>query len=624
MPSNVELLAPARDAATASAAIRHGADAVYIGAPAFGARAAASNSLDDIAKVVAEAHPFGVKVYVTLNTIIYNDELEHARKLVVDLWRIGVDAIIVQDMALLEMDIPPIDLHASTQCDSRDTDKILWLAKAGFSQIVLPREFSICQIKAARNALDNANELNTKLEVFVHGALCVSYSGDCHAGALLAGRSANRGECPQICRLDYLLTDSFGRPVKLPDGGNASRHWLSLADMNRLKHLEQLIDAGARSFKIEGRLKSAAYVKNVTAAYSQQLDRLISGYGGKFRRASFGQVEYNFQPDLRQAFNRGFTPYFIDSDAHTNITSWQTPKWVGRSVGMVVARQGYRLKIKGKADIHNGDGLGFFRPDGTYAGFRVNRVEGAWIIPAPGSAIPEGPGVELFRNADVEWESKMSRTDSARRTIAVTMRLRHLPDGRIAIDASDERGCAVSVASDDSFTDTALTPQTTQRRGVLERLGDTVYRLADLFDDCGEVFIPSKALTSLRRNAIDALDSDWRIRRNRILRKSSALESNALAGTTITYHDNVANTMAASFYEKHGASMAQAAVEVEKPAGDVRVMTTRYCIRRELGCCLKTSGADKLPTDLYLNAPIGRLALRFDCANCNMQVYIPN
>ena len=622
MAETLELLAPARDAATALAAISHGADAVYIGAPAFGARAAATNSLEDIARVVEAAHPFGVKVYVTLNTIIFDDELEEVSRLVRDLWKIGVDALIVQDMALLGLDIPPIDLHASTQTDARTTRKICNLARAGFSQIVVPREFSLDQIKEASEALAGMHLAEAvKLEVFVHGALCVSFSGDCHAGAVLSRRSANRGECPQVCRLLFTLTDGSGRPVTPPDGGSPTRHWLSTADLNRLDYLKELIEAGAGSFKIEGRLKSIDYVKNVTLAYSKELDTIVEASGGRLRRSSYGRVKANFAPDLSRSFNRGFTPYFLKPGFSTKITSWKTPKWVGRPVAKLIGAQGARLKVSLIEPVNNGDGLGFFDSEGRFTGFRVNRAEGSFLYPAPGSNLPAEKGTLLYRNADSAWDTALARNDSAARTIAVEMLVRPTPDGRVALDAGDERGCRITVCSTQVYSDKARTPQEGQRRGILERLGDTVYRLESLDDRCGDMFIPSKELTALRRLAVKALDDNWKIRFRRPTRRPDTLSPDALDGYVATYHDNIANREAEKFYESHGAAVGEKAVEVEIPKGKKRVMTTRYCLRHELGCCLKKPGADRLPAELFLDAPIGRLELRFDCKNCNMQAY---
>lgn len=617
-PRKLELLAPARDAATGMAAIRHGADAVYIGGPAFGARSAAGNTIGDIQRVVDFAHIFGVKVYVTLNTIIYDNELDDVRSLVTDLDRIGVDALIVQDMALLGIDIPPIELHASTQCDCRTPGKVAAMAAAGFSQIVLPREFSLDQIREAAAAAPD-----TSLEVFVHGALCVSYSGDCHAGWVTQHRSANRGECPQICRLQYTLTDSSGKPVRVPDGAPATRHWLSLADMRRIDSLGDLADAGASSFKIEGRLKGVSYVKEVTAAYSQALDRLVASAPDRYVRASYGRADVNFKPDTDACFNRGFTRYFLRGSDATGISATRSPKWTGRPVGRLVMSRPRFLTLDTDVSLHAGDGLGWFGDDGAFRGFRVNRVDDAGrIYPAPGSDVPVRPGTQLYRNRDNDREAMLGRDDTARRTIGLSAVLRLTPDRRPVIDLTDERGCSVSVAAAEACNDIARTPQADARRALIGRLGDTVYRLDSLDDLCGDAFIPAKALSALRREATDALDRAWRLSYRRTRRRAATLAPDAFAGTELTYHANVANRAACKFYEDHGAKVGQKALEVSPQSGDLRVMTTRYCLRRELGACLRDASVrDRLPSgDLYLDAPFGRLRLHCDCANCCMTV----
>lgn len=611
-PQPLELLAPARSPLEAQQAILMGADAVYIGGPAFGARSAAGNSVDDIRAVVAMARPFGVKVYVTLNTILYESELSEARQLIYTLYNIGVDALIVQDMALLEMDLPPIDLHASTQTDARTPDKAAWLARAGFSQIVLPREASLDEIRRYALAVPSA-----QLEVFVHGALCVSYSGDCHAGAALTSRSANRGECPQICRLRYTLEDADGRPIALPDGGSASRHWLSLADMNRIDYLADLADAGASSFKIEGRLKDASYVASVTAAYSRALDRLVAASDGRYRRASFGRVISDFTPDLQNTFNRGFTPYFLSPASRTGLTSWASPKWIGRPVGVVrTVGKGY-VDIAPSAPIANGDGLSFFDRDGNLAGFRVNRAEGSRLFVAPGTALPSEPGTELYRNSSASAE----RLPAARRVIDLNMSLSQLDDGRVCLSVSDSRGLSAEAVSDSPFCDIPKTSPLEHRRATLARLGNTIYSLASLSDPLTSVFIPAKALTDLRRRALEALDvlaaGKFAPRR----RRPATLPADAFRGLRLDYHANVANSLARRFYASHGATQVDSAFEVDHPRGMQRVMTTRYCLRRELGACLRTPQASVLPRELYLSAPIGRLKLAFDCQNCRMEVF---
>lgn len=621
-PCQLELLAPARDADTAIAAINHGADAVYMGAEAFGARAAAGNSVEDVARVAEYAHRFGARVYVTVNTIIFEDELEKVEQLIWQLWRAGADALIVQDMALLEMRLPPIELHASTQTDARTPEKVATMVKAGFSQVVVPREFSLDEISRSAAA---AAEAGGRIEAFVHGALCVSYSGDCHAGALLAGRSANRGECPQVCRLKFTLTGDDGKPVDVPDGGNASRYWLSLADMNRIDNLGDMADAGVSSFKIEGRLKSESYVKNVVGAYSKALDMVVEASGGRYCRSSYGRVKYTFSPNPVATFNRGFTRYFLtDKTAdQTAVSSWRSPKWTGRSIGTVTAvGKGFlRLKLNSGILLKNGDGLGFFNSRDEFDGVRANRIEGTTVWLPAGAKPDVKPGCEVFRNTDTEFENKVGRADSARRAIDVDICLRHLPDGRIAAEASDIRGARACVTTDKTYTDRARTPQQQARGDIMGRTGTTIYDVASLDDRLGDLFVPSKDLTALRRNLFSALDADFAIRRRIPLRKNSELQPDAFAGLRLDYHANVANSLSKEFYTSHGAEVAENAVEVEASGGEKRVMTTRYCLRRSLGCCLKTPRGSLLPRRLWLDAPIGRLRVEFDCENCNMKLY---
>ena len=368
----LELLAPARDAIIGKEAVIHGADAMYIGADAFGARAAARNSVADIASLVDFAHSFDSRVYVTLNTLIYDDELREAEKLIRQLYIIGVDALIVQDLSVLRMDIPPIALHASTQCDTRTPAKARFLQDCGFSQIVLARELSLTEIKAIAEAV------TVPIEAFVHGALCVSYSGDCQASLFSTGRSANRGECAQMCRLPYSLTDSDGRKLA-PDG-----HYLSLRDMNRLDRLADLADAGVSSFKIEGRLKESDYVRNTVAAYYRTLDKVVDSSEGRYKRLAAGSVKYNFEPDVTRSFNRRFTHYFLDGRPAKNVSmaSIDSPKWIGHKIGKVKALKGRAIVVESEEPLCNGDGHGYFGSDGRYSGFRVNRVDGSLIYPA--------------------------------------------------------------------------------------------------------------------------------------------------------------------------------------------------------------------------------------------------
>lgn len=588
-----------------------GADAVYIGAPAFGARAAATNSVESIRSLAQLAHRYRARVYVTMNTILYDNELDEASRLVKQLYGAGVDALIVQDMAYLGLDLPPIALHASTQCDIRTPDKAAWLAEAGFSQLVLLREYSLAEIKAVADTVD------VPVEVFVHGALCVSYSGDCQAGFAAMGRSANRGVCPQMCRLPYELVDADGNAVAPP------KHYLSLRDLNRVNYLEALAEAGAASFKIEGRLKDARYVANVTAAYSRALDRIVERSGGKYRRSSAGTSTYGFTPDLDRTFNRGYTSYFLKGTPG-KMASTDTPKWAGIPVGTISGeldkrRRSFRARLS--AQLSNGDGLGFFNAAGTFVGFRLNRVEGNELWPA---SAPEGltTGTTLYRNNDKAFFDLLERPDAGcYRKIRVDFTLRPVDNERIAISADDERGCSVCLVADSVYA-AAKTPQEAHRRNIMAKLGDTDYTLGNVDDRLSERFIPASALTAARRDVLALLDKAAADTYAYDRRKACTLADDAFAGAkALDYHDNVANRLARRFYTGHGASIAEMAIETApKKEDELVVMTTKYCLRRELGACLKEKNGTKLPRPLFLKNDSGLYRLDFDCARCGMSV----
>lgn len=607
-PTPLELLAPARNADIAIEAIKHGADAIYIGAPAFGARAAATNSIDDIKRAVDFAHPFGVKIYVTLNTILYDNELDEVQQIVNQLYHIGVDGLIVQDMAYLKLDLPPIALHSSTQCDTRTPDKAQRLEQSGFSQIVLARELSLEEIRQIRAVT------TVPLEGFVHGALCVSYSGNCQASQLATGRSANRGECAQMCRLAYDLTDKTGKVIK------QGQHLLSLRDMNRINRLADLADAGIQSFKIEGRLKDVNYVKNIVAAYRIALDRVIEQSEGRYCRASVGRSEFTFTPEPDKSFNRGFTEYFLNGRPTPGVRmgNHATPKWVGTEIGTVLTASLQVITARLNTTLANGDGIGYFDKQGQFTGFRLNKVDGRKLFPA--SPVDIEPGTTLYRNNDKQWEDMM-QGKTATRTIAVNFTLRNIDSKRIALDADDERGNHITATIGSDFAE-ANTPQEANRQRNLAKLGATIYRLDNLTDLLGNRFVAASVITELRRRATDLLDSAQRATYKYDRRRKSQLADNAFDGLTLTYHDNVSNRMAFDFYKSHGAKIKEKAIEVDAPSRykDVVVMTTRYCLRRELGACLKTPQAAQLPTDLQLRAPAGIFRLEFDCRNCEMHV----
>ena len=604
----LELLAPARDAATGRIAVLAGADAVYIGAPAFGARASAGNSVSDIAALVRFAHCYRARVYVTMNTILFDNELAEARALAWQLYGAGVDALIVQDMAYLMMDMPPIALHASTQCDIRTPQKARLLAQTGFSQLVLPREFSLGEISEARKAA------GIPVEVFVHGALCVSYSGDCQAGCIAMDRSANRGVCPQMCRLTYRLTDAEDNDLA------PERHYLSLRDLCQIDNLEKLVEAGASSFKIEGRLKDARYVANVTAAYSKRLNKIVDSSDGRYARSSYGNCRYSFTPDLYRTFNRGYTSYFL-CGRPSAMASVLTPKWAGMPVGRITGYDRTRgtLRASLTEKLANGDGLGYFDAAGRFCGFRLNRAEGNMLYPAREIHGAEA-GKTLYRNNDKSFFDVLDKENACVRTVDVDVTMDVTDNKNVTISATDTRGCTVEITVD-TLPDKARTPQEEQHRRIMEKTGDTIYRLRNFTDRCGDCFIAASVLTAARRRLFNVLDTVAEATYTFEYRRQNRLPEDAFAALPLmVYHDNIANSLAAAFYRQHGARIEQHAVEVEKPKGETQVMCTRYCLRREFGACLKTKNGTKLPSPLFLRNNTGTYRLDFDCARCGMDV----
>lgn len=606
MPRPLELLAPARDFEVARMALMHGADAVYMGGPSHGARAAASNSIDDIRAVAELAHLYGARLYVTLNTIIFDDELQAVERQVWDLWQAGVDALIVQDMALLRMHLPPIELHASTQCDIRSPRKASFLAECGFSQLVLPREFSLDEIREVRQSVPQS----VSLEGFAHGALCVSYSGDCQASCAANGRSANRGACAQMCRMAYDLVDGNGNVII------ADKHLLSLRDLCRLDDLEAMADAGISSFKIEGRLKDAAYVKTVVTAYRRALDRIIDANPDRYCRSSAGRCTTAIDPDVNLAFNRGFTPYFLNGNPRQMLSNGgNTPKWVGQPVATVRGRQGNALIAALTATLNNGDGLGYFDRQGRFCGFRLNRIDGNRLFPA--SAVDVPAGARLYRNSDVKRESALA-SDKPSRLIDIDMTLTMHPTSLSLTMSDGKHSCTATV---DCLPDKAKTDQTEARRRALSKLGGTAFSLRSLTDNVpSDAFIPASTLAALRRDAVDLMVRTVLISNSPRPNRRAENPDARVPDPNLTYHDNVANRLAKQFYLDHGARQIEPAFEVKRPKGDATVMTTRYCLRRELGACLREKGVEKLPSPLFLRNNAASYRLDFDCKNCRMKV----
>lgn len=603
--THLELLAPAKNYEIALQALLHGADAIYMGASSHGARSAASNSIADIARVVESAHRYNARVYVTVNTLVYDRELREVERLVRELYRIGVDALIIQDMGILRLDIPPIALHASTQCDIRTPEKARFMEEAGFSQLVLPREFTLEDIRAVRAVT------SVPLEGFVHGALCVSYSGDCQASCATCGRSANRGECAQICRLPYTLMDGDGH-ILVKD-----KHLLSLKDLNRSLRLREMADAGISSFKIEGRLKDAAYVKNTVAAYRRLLDAIIEENPDRYARSSCGRSDISFTPDLDKSFNRGFTDYFGGLE---DIGSIDTPKWRGQRVGVVTGMRDREIRARLTAALNNGDGLAYFDREGGFHGFRVNRAEGK-LINTVATEKALSRGTELFRNRDKQWDDLMEG-ETARRTLGVSFTLRTTGGDRVALDGRDERGVTATVTLPGSGQK-AQKPQEEARRRTLKKTGNTIYRVEGIDDKAGDCFIPLSLLAELRRMCLESLDRVQRMTYRYDYRREESKGSEYPGNSLLTYHDNVANRLACDFYESHGASVEEPALEVRNPGKEgeeITVMTSRYCIRRQLGRCLRTPEGKAWKGPLTIQSGQTEYRLEFDCGACRMRV----
>nr|WP_296986672.1 U32 family peptidase [Prevotella sp.] len=660
--TELELLAPAKNLECGIAAIDHGADAVYIGAPRFGARAAAANSLEDIKKLCDYAHQFRAKVHVTVNTIIYENEMEDTLKMIAELDRIGVDALLLQDMGVLwdvrANQLWHRELHSSTQCDARSADKVAWLSTLGFDRVVLARELSLDEIREIHK-----KNPSTQLEAFVHGALCVSYSGVCYASEKCFGRSANRGECAQFCRMKFNLIDSNENEIE------HERHLLSLKDLCQIDHLQELADAGATSFKIEGRLKDVNYVKNVVAAYSRKLDELVAANPDKYCRASFGRAIHTFQPNLKKTFNRGFTNYFLNG-RQPDIASFDTPKAMGEYVGKVKEIRGnVSFNVATVASFANGDGLCFINDEKELEGFRVNRVEGNRLYPL---RMPEHlrPGMALYRNNDQAFENILSKKTASRK---IPLHIRVTPqysESGALQQVLIEIGASVNVPQLDSMTtegflekhlfykideysydfeaplELARRPQGDNIRQQLSKMGNTIFECDEvvLAGDLENYFIPNSVLSEIRRDLIETATEGIQNIVDRSLVKgvveeifSAPYQLNQAGEHELNpeefvwqpaygkwpYLYNIANRSAEHFYKTHGMKHIESAFEVEQPKGESLIMQCRHCIRYSLGYCVKRGGKKpQWKEPLFLELGDGRrFRLEFNCAECQMNVY---
>ncbi|EXY75653.1 peptidase U32 family protein [Bacteroides fragilis] len=599
----IELLAPAKNLECGIAAIDHGADAVYIGAPKFGARAAAVNSLEDIAALVEYAHLYNARIYVTVNTILKDEELQETEKMIWALFRAGVDALIVQDMGITGLNLPPIPLHASTQMDNRTVEKVRFLADAGFRQVVLARELSLREISKIHEACPDV-----PLEIFVHGALCVSYSGQCYVSQACFGRSANRGECAQFCRLPFSLVDAEGRVIM------KDKHLLSLKDLNQSDELEALLDAGASSFKIEGRLKDVSYVKNVTAAYRRKLDAIFARRK-EYARASSGSCRYAFNPQLDKSFSRGFTHYYLHGRTK-DVFSFDTPKSLGEEMGTMKEARGNYLTVAGLKSFNNGDGVCYIDEQGRLQGFRINRVEGNKLYPQEMPRIK--PRTVLYRNFDQEFEKILARKSSERR-IAVSVRLTDTPFGfALTLTDEDDNSVTLSLARE---KEPARTPQEENLKTQLAKFGNTPFEAVRIdIDFAGNWFLPASVLADFRRQAVEKLISARRInyRRELFVLKPTA---HAFPQSTLTYRGNVMNAQAVSFYAGHGVASIAPAFE-RAPAEKAVLMFCKHCLRYSMGWC-PVHQRERSPyrEPYYLVSTDGkRFRLEFDCKNCQMKV----
>ena len=599
----IELLAPAKNLECGIAAIDHGADAVYIGAPKFGARAAAVNSLEDIAAKVEYAHLYNDRIYVTVNTILKDEELQETEKMIWALFRAGVDALIVQDMGITGLNLPPIPLHASTQMDNRTVEKVRFLADAGFRQVVLARELSLREISKIHEAYPDV-----PLEIFVHGALCVSYSGQCYVSQACFGRSANRGECAQFCRLPFSLVDAEGRVIV------KDKHLLSLKDLNQSDELEALLDAGASSFKIEGRLKDVSYVKNVTAAYRRKLDAIFARRK-EYARASSGSCRYAFNPQLDKSFSRGFTHYYLHGRTK-DVFSFDTPKSLGEEMGTMKEARGNYLTVAGLKSFNNGDGVCYIDEQGRLQGFRINRVEGNKLYPQEMPRIK--PRTVLYRNFDQEFEKILARKSSERR-IAVSVRLTDTPFGfALTLTDEDDNSVTLSLARE---KEPARTPQEENLKTQLAKFGNTPFEAVRIdIDFAGNWFLPASVLADFRRQAVEKLISARRInyRRELFVLKPTA---HAFPQSTLTYLGNVMNAQAVSFYAGHGVASIAPAFE-RAPAEKAVLMFCKHCLRYSMGWC-PVHQRERSPyrEPYYLVSTDGkRFRLEFDCKNCQMKV----
>jgi 23S rRNA 5-hydroxycytidine C2501 synthase len=609
MKQQIEILAPAKNLIQGIAAINAGADAVYIGAPLYGARTNATNSIEDIAEMVRYAHLFKAQVFVVVNTILYDHELENCRKLIWQLYEIGVDAIIIQDMGILEMKLPPIVLHASTQANNRDPKHVTFLKDVGFKRVVLARELNLDQIKEIRDASD------VELEFFVSGALCVSFSGNCYMSVANGERSANRGSCAQNCRLPYDLVDGTGKVLK------QSSHLLSIKDLDLSDHLPDLIEAGITSFKIEGRLKDIVYVKNNVSYLRKKLDSFLASNPYYYQKASSGRTFYNFEPQMDRSFNRGYTDYFVNKRKE-KIGSWETPKSQGQYIGKVLEAKANGYVIENFDILNQGDGLFFINGEGEADGAQINIiVNDVVVFNSPKVLVA---GTDIYRNSDAEFNKLVEQEKSAIRKIGVVFTFSETENGFL-LKVVDEDG---HQAEQELLTEkipakneeTALAGITTN----LSKTGNTVFIVDDIeLKLSGFWFLPSGLINEIRRNVLDQL-METRIREYVRLERPIEKTDVPYPVKELDFTYNVSNQLARNFYKRHGVTEIEKAFELQWDPGKSRVMTTKYCVKYELGKCARFQRAtmgEKVVEPLTLRQGELEYKLKFNCKPCEMEIW---
>jgi collagenase-like PrtC family protease len=608
MKKKIEILAPAKNLFQGMAAINAGADAVYIGAPQFGARSNATNPVEDIAELVRYAHLFKAQVFVVINTILYDKELEDCKKLIYELYDIGVDALIVQDMAILEMDLPPIVIHASTQANNRDPKHVKFLADAGMKRVVLARELNLDQIKEIHEATD------VELEFFVSGALCVSFSGNCYMSIAGGERSANRGSCAQNCRLPYNLIDGTGKTLI------ANSHLLSIKDLDLSNQLPNLIEAGISSFKIEGRLKDLVYVKNNVSYLRKKLDAFLTD-NPNFQKASSGRTFYNFDAEMDRSFNRGYTDYFVNKRT-AKIGSWETPKSQGQVIGKLIGSTEKGYLIENVEKLNNGDGLYFINENNEADGAQINTIVNGVVIPNTFKPIKEG--TIIYRNADASFNKLVEREDSAIRKIGVKLTFSETNNGFKLVVIDEDGHQSVSEIITEKVVSKNEDSAIPNIEKNLSKAGNTPFIVDEIKVDFSKNwFLPISKINEIRRAALEQL-IDVRVKEYHREEFQIKKTDHPYPVTQLDFTYNVANKLARAFYKRHGVTEIEKAFELQWDPGKSRVMTTKYCVKYELGKCARfqrdTMG-EKVVEPLVLKHGENEYKLKFNCKPCEMEIW---